>query len=62
MGAALYLFQERCNLFFLQRVHFFFDDARERTGIRRIDAEIANQYRLLQSLVKNPVNVLDRFG
>ena len=42
--------------------HFFFDDARERTGIRRIDAEIANQYRLLQSLVKNPVNVLDRFG
>ena len=60
MGAALYLFQERCKLFFLQRVLFFFDDARERSGTLRIDAEIAILYRLLQSLMKNTVNILYR--
>lgn len=44
MGAALYLFQERCNLFFLQRVHFFFDNTGKCTGIRRIDAQITDQH------------------
>lgn len=62
MRAALDLPQKRRNLFVIQGRKLPLFDAGQRTGSRRVEADVANQNSLLQGFVEYAVDVLDRLG
>lgn len=51
----------RCGIL-VQRFDVLLDDSRQRTGIGRVRADVANHDRLAQRLVQHTMNVLDGLG